>query len=76
MVRKLASSAVHHKGQTKDYIIGICCFSTKNTALEIKSKDQLAQNQDNIWSDLTTHRHHENIIGSHHEIAEKLFICS
>ena len=26
-------------GQTKDYKIGICCFSAKHTALRRKSKD-------------------------------------
>ena len=35
-------------GQTKDYKIGICCFSAKHAALRRKSKDWLAQNQDNL----------------------------
>jgi hypothetical protein len=34
-------------GQTKDYAIGICCFSAKHTVLMRKSKDWLACNQDN-----------------------------
>jgi hypothetical protein len=34
-------------GQTKDYCIGICCFSAKHAALRRKSKDWLAQNQKN-----------------------------
>jgi hypothetical protein len=44
-------------GQTKDFKIGICCFSAKHTALWKKSKDWLAQNQNNVseWSDLSTH---------------------
>ena len=29
-------------GQTKDYEIGICCFSAKHAALRRKSKDWLA----------------------------------
>ena len=33
-------------GQTKDYKIGICCFSAKHAALRRKSKDWLAQNLD------------------------------
>ena len=39
---------------TKNYIIGICCFSTKHTAL-CKSKDWLARNQNNVseWSDMS-----------------------
>ena len=50
MVNVLASSAVDcgfepRSGQTKDYKIGICCFSAKHTALRRKSKDWLAQNQ-------------------------------
>ena len=32
-------------GQTKDYEIGICCFSAKHAALRRKTKDWLAQNQ-------------------------------
>ena len=28
--------------------IGICCFSSKHTALRNKIKDWLAQNQDNV----------------------------
>ena len=41
-------------GQTKDYKTGICCFSTKHTALRRKSKDWLDLNQDNVseWSDM------------------------
>jgi hypothetical protein len=30
-------------GQTKDYKIGICCFSAKHVALKRMSKDWLAQ---------------------------------
>jgi hypothetical protein len=62
MVRVLASSALDHgfksrSGQTKDYKIGICCFSTKHSALRKKSKDWLAQNQDNVseWGDMSIH---------------------
>ena len=33
-------------GQTKDFKIGICCFSAKHTALRRRRKDWLAQNQD------------------------------
>jgi hypothetical protein len=42
-------------GQTKDYKIGICFFSAKHTALRRKSKDWLAQNQNNVseWSDMS-----------------------
>ena len=41
-------------GQTKDYKIGICCFSAKNAALRRKSKDWLARNQNDVseWSDM------------------------
>jgi hypothetical protein len=60
MVRVLASSVVDHgfepwAGQIKDYTIGICCFSAKNAALRRKSKDWLAQNQNNVseWSDMS-----------------------
>jgi hypothetical protein len=61
MVSVLAFSAVDHgleprSGQTKDYKIGICCFSAKHAALRRKSKDVLARNQNNVseWSDMST----------------------
>ena len=38
----------HRSGQTKDYEIGMCSFSTKHVALRRKSKDWLARNQDNV----------------------------
>jgi hypothetical protein len=49
----LASSAVDRgfepqSGQTKNYKIGICCFSAKQPALRRKSKDWLARNQNNV----------------------------
>ena len=49
----LASSAVDRGfeprlGQTKDYEIGICCFSAKQPTLRRKSKDWSAQNQNNV----------------------------
>ena len=61
MVSVLASSAVVDRGfeprsgQTKDYKIGICCFSDKHAALRSKSKDWLARYQNNVseWSDMT-----------------------
>jgi len=48
MVSVLASSVVDcgfqlRLGQTKDYQIGICCFSPKHAALRRKSKDRLAR---------------------------------
>jgi hypothetical protein len=61
MVCMLASSVLDcgfepRLGQTKDYKIGICCFSAKHTALRRKSKDWLARNQDNVseWSGMST----------------------
>jgi hypothetical protein len=53
MVSVLALSAVDRgfepwSGQTKDYKIGICCYPAKHAALRRKSKDWLAQNQDNL----------------------------
>ena len=57
IVSMLASRVVDQgpqSGQTKDYKIGICCFSAKHAALRRKSKDWLAQNQDNVseWEGL------------------------
>jgi hypothetical protein len=60
MVSMLSSSAVDHafesrSGQTKDYKIGICCFSA---ALRSKRKDCLARNQNNVseWGDMSIRR--------------------
>jgi hypothetical protein len=49
MVNVLGSSAVDRGfesrlGQTKDYKIGICCFSANHTELRRKSKYWLARN--------------------------------
>ena len=59
MVNVLALSVVDHgfepqSGQTKDYKIGICCFSAKHTGLRTKSKDWLTRNQDNVseWGNM------------------------
>jgi hypothetical protein len=61
MVSVLASNAEDRgfelrAGQTKDYQIGICCFSARYTAIRRKGKDWTAQNQDNVseWSDMST----------------------
>jgi hypothetical protein len=61
MVSVLASSLIDcgyelRSCQTKEYIIGICCFSANNAALRRKSKDWLARNQNNVseWSDIST----------------------
>ena len=45
----------HRSGKTKDYKIGICCFSAKHAALRRKSKDWLPRNQNNVseWSDMS-----------------------
>ena len=42
-------------GHTKDYYIGICCFSAKHASLMRKSKDWLVWNQDNVfeWGDMS-----------------------
>ena len=62
MVSVLALSAVDcgfqpRSGQTKDYQIGICCFTAKHAAIKRKSKDWLAQNQDKVseWGDMSIH---------------------
>ena len=56
----LASSAVDcgfkpRSGQTKDYKIGVFCFSAKHAALTRKNKDWLARNQDNVseWGNMS-----------------------
>ena len=55
MVSVLTSSAVDRGfDETKDYKIGICCFSAKQAELRSKNKDWLARNQNNVseWSDI------------------------
>jgi hypothetical protein len=61
MVSVLASSAVDRgfepwSSQTKDYKIGMCCFTAKHAALMRKNKDWVARNQNNVseWSDMST----------------------
>ena len=60
VVSVISSIAVGHEfeswsGRSKDYKIGICCFSAKHAALRRKSKDWLARNQDNVseWGDMS-----------------------
>jgi hypothetical protein len=61
MVSVLAVSEVDHgfdppSSQTKDYNIGICCFSAaKHAALSRKSKDLLTWSQNNVseWGDMS-----------------------
>ena len=62
MVSVLATSAVDRvfeprSGKTKDYKIGICCFSAKHAALRRRSKYWLVRNQNNVseWSNMSTH---------------------
>ena len=47
-----------HLGQTKYYIINICCYSAEHATLKGKNKDCLVRNQDNMsdWSDMSTRR--------------------
>ena len=63
MVSMLASSMVDRgfetlSGLAKDNKIGICYFSAKHAALRSKSKDCMAQNQDNAykWGDMSIRR--------------------
>jgi hypothetical protein len=60
MVSVSSSSAVYRgfesrSGQTKNYKIGMCCFSAKHAALRRKSKDWIARYQNNVseWSDMS-----------------------
>ena len=60
MISLLASSAVYRgfeaqSGQTKEYKIGICCFSVKHAVLRRKSKDWLVRNQKYVleWNNMS-----------------------
>ena len=59
MVSVLASRAVDRRfdprlRQTKNYRIGMCCFSAKHVALRRKGKNWLTLNQNNAseWGDM------------------------
>jgi hypothetical protein len=59
MVSVLSSSSVYREferrsGQTKDYKLDMCCFSSKNATLRRKNRDWLARHQDNVseWDDM------------------------
>jgi hypothetical protein len=45
-------------GQSREYKIGIGCFSAKHTTLKGNGKYLLSRNQDNMseWSDMSTHK--------------------
>ena len=60
MVSMLATSAVDRgfefrSDKTKDYKIGIYCFSAMHATLRRKNKDWLARNQANVseWGDIS-----------------------
>ena len=60
MVSVLGSSATHRvfeprSGKTKDYKIGICCFSAEYASLRRKNKDLLARNRNNVseWDNMS-----------------------
>ena len=60
MVSLFVSSVVDRglearSGKTKDYKIGMCCFSAKHATLRRKNKDELARNQANVseWSNMS-----------------------
>ena len=86
MVSVLAWSAVDRGfeprlGQTKDYYIGMCCFFAKHAALRRKSKDRLAQNQNNIaclstdccFSELALYK--SNLVcGPHHHLVDNKLV--
>ena len=46
---------VARSDQTKDYIVGICCFATEQVILRSKNKDWLARNQDHVpgWGNMS-----------------------
>jgi hypothetical protein len=58
MVSVLVSNAVDRGLRTKEYRSCIYRFSVEHSSLRSKSKDWLAQNQNNVseWSDMSTRR--------------------
>jgi hypothetical protein len=64
MVRMLTSSVVDHgfkprSGQTKDYEMGICCFSARHEECQNKSVDR-----EPVWM-LYDRKHQDNVFVSH-----------
>jgi hypothetical protein len=62
IISVLASSVVDRgfesrSSKTKDYKIGICCFSAMHRALWKKSKDRMARNPYDVfeWGDMCIH---------------------
>jgi len=55
--RVIDRRAKSRSGQTKDNKISICWFFTSHAVFRRKSKDWLAQNQDNVseWSAISKH---------------------
>ena len=58
MVNMKASSAVYDElnsrsGQINDLNIGICCFSTKQTTLQVKNNDQFSWSQEQVSEQMT-----------------------
>ena len=60
----LKQQSGQQSGQTKDYNIGICCFSTKDEVLRNMSKSWLALNQDNVseWSNISNIKIQYNVL--------------
>jgi hypothetical protein len=50
------AEALVRSDQIKDYTIGICCYSSQDTAIMSNNKDELSRNQYNMseWSDMYT----------------------
>ena len=86
MVSVFVSSAVGREfeprsGLTKDYKIGMCCFSAKHVALRSKSKDWLARNQNNMseWSELlfqSASTIQIQLSGPHHHLIDNFSLFS
>ena len=63
VIASVIASITTHRGyelrldQTKDYTIGLFCFSAKHAVFRSKSQEWLAQNQDNVseWNYINTH---------------------
>ena len=67
MVSVIASSSVDRgfklrSGQTKDYNIGMCCFSAKHEAIMRKYNDWLARNQDNGYVRVERHVYPRTVV--------------
>jgi hypothetical protein len=62
-------------GQTKDYKIGVCCFSAKHAPIRSKINDLFAQNQNNVFEWSLFGFRQQPLINIIHHLLPKINVC-